>query len=201
MRDEDRLRRIIHELSSRVNIPSPKVVLKESNSRRVTSIGWWGAGKIIVSSGFMNLSHTDREIEGVLAHELVHIRERHQDKLAAFLFLIALVRPLVTFGGSSTFSWMVSDSLLELSWLDAILIGSILSFTMVFMRHCERRADEGAARFTDPTFLIQALERLESHSESPQTFWGRIKGLWARITHRTVEERIAHLKRRSGGGT
>ncbi len=179
--DEDRLRRIAHELSNRVKTPSPKVILKESSSPVTSSTGWLGAGKITMPSGYMDLSPPDGEIEAVLAHELVHIRERHQlETLPLLAFPSLLLTALFWVLTSSSIIFVPLFGLISLVLLCPILLP-------IIMRHWERRADEGAARLTDPNALIQALERLEPH----QTFWGR-------ILHRSVEKRVAHLNKRFG---
>ncbi len=176
---KDRVRRIVEDLSERMKIPAPELEFTESRSpSEVGARAFWGRGKIRVSSGFLNLSPPDEEIEGIMAHELIHVQQRHSARGLAILGPIGLV------GGSVAAGLFLGSNTLTGTLTAYLSIGVILSTLVLLKRHSEYWADRGAAKVTDPTFLIRGLELLESYRPSG----------W-RITHPPLTKRIERLKK------
>ena len=110
-------------------------------------------GVIVVTDALIELSRHDDELAGVLAHELVHVSERHGIRsLARFLGLALLVQ-LLLFGDSS--------ALLDVA--TAVGVGlTQLSYSRAFEREADARAAELMRTLDrDPSRMIDLLRRIQ----------------------------------------
>ena len=162
---------MVAELSRRAGLPArPEIYLSRIGIPNAAAVGVARPNAIIVTSGLLQ-SMPDREIAGVLAHEISHLRnEDHRffavaDRIRFTLGLysriafglVLLQLPLVLVG-VTVFSPL---ALLFLSI--APLIGMAGEFAMRRIR--EYAADLGAAELTnDPEGLARALQRLSNPS-------------------------------------
>jgi len=145
----------VERLAALAGVPKPKLYILRDGYPRTLSAGRGPRGAAIaVSRGLLGAA-TPAELEGVLAHELVHIRDRDvliQSTVAVFAGAIV---------ETSRIGGLLQRSLLfALGPLAAAIVHLFLSSKREFL------ADEAAARLCgSPHGLADALIRLEQTSE------------------------------------
>lgn len=206
--------KIVEELTYEANLPMPKVYLIPDRVPNAFATGRnHQNAAVAVTQGLVDLLN-EREIKGVIAHELSHIR--HYDILigtiaAVFAGAIAMIANFMQFssmfGGNNRQG--VHPIVMLLMAIILPIAASIIQMTV--SRSREFLADEGAARLTkDPGGLQSALSKLESYAKKGQIndateetahmfiinpFSGRdIKFGNLFRTHPTTEDRIARLE-------
>lgn len=159
---------IVAKLSDRAEIPMPKLFVVPTQSPNAFATGRDpNHSTIAVTQGIVNLLSRE-ELEGVLAHELTHIRNRDtltQAVAGTLAGAITFVGRILTFGalygpvtrddrrGANPFGLLF---LIVLAPLSAALIQFAISRTREFA------ADSGSAEITgNPIALANALEKLE----------------------------------------
>ena len=213
------LHAMVRELALRAGIPAPRLFLIDDEQPNAFATGRNPAhGVVAVTSGLLALL-SPREVRGVIAHELAHIRNR--DILVATI--AACVAGAITWmahaagflGGSGGRDDEEAPS--PLAAMALMLVGP-LAATLIQLgisRSREYLADEtGAWVSGDPLALAGALERLEavshavpSHAARPATaslfivnpFAGgaRLARLFA--THPSTDDRVARLRALASG--
>ena len=168
---------------------------------------------IAVTQGLMDLLN-EKEIEGVIAHELSHVR--HYDILigtiaAVFAGAIAMIANMMQFSAMFGGNDRQNSNPFVMIVLAIILPLAAAVIQMTVSRSREYLADEGAARLVgDASGLQSALSKLESyakrgeiHNATEQTahmfiinpFSGKdMKFSELFRTHPTTEDRIARLE-------
>lgn len=124
------------------------------------------------------------ELDGALAHEIVHIEEKHLIKLMLYIILLALSIVGITL-------IILTDIKVHLNLfcslaiiLTALIIpGFILYITLG--RHFERVADKKAAEKVGKVPMIRALEKISTWKESDRLD----------LTHDKPRKRIENLKK------
>jgi heat shock protein HtpX len=215
------LYRIVHNLTLAARMPMPKVYIIPSESPNAFATGRNPShAAVAVTEGLMRMMN-EREITGVLAHELAHVKNRDIliSTIAATLAgVIVHVANMLQWGamfgfgrsdddeGGSNFIGMMI--MIILAPMAAMLIQMAISRTREFS------ADETGARICgDPGGLASALRKLGIMSQripmdaSPQTSHlfivnPLLGGGWAKwfSTHPPMEERIARLEAMAGAG-
>lgn len=169
----------VRELSERADIPCPDIYIMSERSPNAFSIGRSPKhASIIVTEGLLEVLSKE-ELEGVIAHEIGHIRSYDTRVRTATTALFgstilmslwvkhSLKRstlPTVTFPkfkGRTKF-------LLGLFWVVTLFIVPAITFLVVIMtsRHREYLADAAAASLTkNPEALARALVRIEQTQE------------------------------------
>jgi heat shock protein HtpX len=210
---------MVGDLARRAGIPRPRLFLIHDPQPNAFATGRNPAhGVVAVTSGVLDALDT-RELRGVLAHELAHIRNRDilvATIAAAMASLLTWMAQALSFG--ALFGGRDGDE------DDGGVVGGLLfafvapiAATLVQLgisRSREYLADETGARLTgDPEGLASALLRLEGAAQvvpaatgspataslfivSPLMRPGAVLRLFA--THPATEERVARL--RSLGG-
>ena len=203
---------VTHNLVSRMGIPMPKlwVIADESPNAFATGRNPSHAS-VAVTAGILRLMN-DRELEGVIAHELGHIKNRDIliSSIAATVggAITYLAQMAFFFGGSRGDDDEGGNPIAALAMLILAPIAALL-IQMAISRTREYSADAAAARYTgSPDGLIQGLRKLETWSKripmqaSPahehmfivKPFSGRAMAkLFS--THPATEDRIAALER------
>jgi heat shock protein HtpX len=167
-----RVERMMANLVARTGMPAPKLFLIPSDSPNAFATGRNPKhASIAVTRGIVELL-TDEELEGVLAHELAHVRNRDiliatvAATLAGAITIIArLAFYARLFGGgrgqgSSPIGAVGAIAMLILAPIAAMVIQLAIS------RAREYAADARAAQFTDnPIGLARALRKLEMGSK------------------------------------
>ncbi len=164
--DAPRLHATIRELSTRAEIPMPRVFLIPSPQPNAFATGRNPKhGVVAVTQGILQLLN-ERELRGVLAHELGHIRNRDilvstiaAAVAGAIAYIANMLQFTAIFGGSSD-----DDAPNPIAALGLAIIAPIAA-TLVQLgisRSREFLADETGARISgDPEALASALEKLE----------------------------------------
>jgi heat shock protein HtpX len=196
----------VDSLSARARIPMPKVYVIPSDTPNAFATGRdEHHAAVAVTSGIMKILNRD-ELEGVIAHELSHIR--HKD------ILIGTMAATVASAVVLLSRWAVffsNDDRGTLSVIAMAVIAPIAAtvIQMAISRSREYDADAGSARMTgNPEALAGALAKLaRAASEKPMAAnpstahlfivnplsGGTIAGLFS--THPPVEKRIERLLR------
>ena len=209
------LYRIVRNLVERNQIPMPKIYIIPTDAPNAFATGRNPEhAAVAVTEGILRLLRPE-ELEGVLAHELAHVRNR--DTLTstiaatlagAIMMLADMLRWSAIFGGMQGNDRERGGGLLGLL---AMTIFAPLAATLIQLaisRSREFEADATGARLAhNPFGLASALEKLESANDrmpmpaTPQTahlfIVNPLKGsAFTRLfsTHPPLEERIRRLR-------
>lgn len=205
--------RITEKLVQKANLPMPKVYLIPDHTPNAFATGRdYNNAAVAVTMGLYEMLN-EEELEGVIAHELSHIK--HYDILigtiaAVFAGAIAMLANMMQFGA------MFGDNRQNSNPIMLIVMAILLPIAatviqMSVSRSREYLADEGAARMTgNPTGLQKALSKLENyakrgevHNATEQTAhmfiinpFSAKKSSFSDFfrTHPTTEDRIARLE-------
>jgi heat shock protein HtpX len=220
--EEPRLYNLLENLCISRGITMPKLKVAEEDSLNAFATGMNDKQySITVTSGLIN-ALDDAEIEGVLGHELTHIRNGDVRMLViaviiagAIAFFAELVFRLIFQGG---FGWrgrgdgdrksggiviIIAFALIALAWFLSIVIRFALS------RKREYLADAGSVELTkNPDAMISALRKIEGRGElegatsavmemcidNPRQGFSNVFD-----THPPIDARIAALVKFAGG--
>jgi len=206
-----RMAPLVRNLTMQMGLPMPRLWVIAGASPNAFATGRNPAhASVAVTAGLLELLD-DRELEGVLAHELGHVRNLDilissvAATLAAAITMLA--RLAFFFGGRSDDEDNRGGAFGMIFMLILAPIAAVL-IQMAISRTREYSADAAAAHFTGtPYGLISALQKLEHYSKripmdaSPATahmfiiqpFTGRaLMRLFS--THPSTEQRIARLQ-------
>jgi len=214
------LHAMVRELAAAAGIPPPKLYLIEADYANAFATGRNPAhGAVAVTAGLLR-TLSRREVRGVVAHEIAHIRNRDVTiatvaaGLAAVISGMAHALQFSAFLGGSSDDEDGGGSILG-SLLFALVAPIAASLVqLAISRSREYVADATAAGLTgDPDALATALERLAFAAEhrparvepataslyivNPLT-GGSLASLFS--THPPMEERIARLRALLAGG-
>ncbi|MEZ0232571.1 MAG: zinc metalloprotease HtpX [Methylophilaceae bacterium] len=203
--------RMVRELAHNAQLPMPKVYLIDEPQPNAFATGRDPEhAAVAATTGIMNIL-TERELRGVMAHELAHVK--HRDTLISTISatIAGAISSIAQFGllfsggqRDRNVHPLVAILIMVLAPIAAMLI------QMAISRAREFEADKGGAQISnDPTALAAALKKIhdyahripmdtaERHPETAQMMIinplsaGGIKGLFS--THPNTEERIARL--------
>lgn len=208
--------RMTEALVQRANLPMPRLYIIEDPQPNAFATGRNPQNAAVaVNSGLLNLLSRE-EIEGVIAHELAHVK--HRDTLTmtvvatlagAIMMLADFARITAILGGGGNNDEEGGTNPIVFFALMIIAPFAAMLVQMAVSRAREYEADATAARLTgSPQGLMNALAKLErgaaqipTHSMSPQTAHlcivnplkalGGITKLFS--THPPMEKRIAAL--------
>jgi heat shock protein HtpX len=210
------LYRVVERLARRAKIPMPRVAIIPSEQPNAFATGRSPKHAVVAATqGILRILDED-ELEGVMAHELAHVRHRDIliSSIAATLAgaIMVLARFGLFFGGGDRDRGPAGGAmallLMILAPIAAIIVQAAIS------RSREYAADEGGAEISQkPRALASALRKLEAGAKqvplegNPATahmfivhpFRGR--GLLTLFsTHPPVEERVERLLAMRGIG-
>ena len=157
---------IVRSLAQRENMPMPKVYLIDSPQPNAFATGRNpNHAAVAVTSGILELMN-HQELEGVLAHELAHVRNRDiliasiAATIAAALSLLARMALWGGIGGrrrNDALSGIIALASLILAPIGAAII------QMTISRAREYQADRSGSEITgSPMALASALQKLEA---------------------------------------
>jgi heat shock protein HtpX len=208
----------VQTLSQRAGIPMPQVGIYRSNEINAFATGpTQNRSLVAVSSGLLNRMN-QKELEGVLGHEISHIANGDmvtmtllQGVINAFVMFLAriLASLLSGFGknkssnqGGSYMSYVLFTFLFE-----AVFMALGFLVIAAFSRYREFRADAGGAHLAGKDAMISALKSLNAlkNNEDPKqneaiaafkiSRTGKKGMLSLFSTHPPLEERISRLER------
>jgi heat shock protein HtpX len=215
MNEAPDLYRVVHNLATRAGMPMPKLYVIPTDAANAFATGRNPEhAAVAVTEGIMRLMTWD-EIEGVLAHEISHVRNRDilissiAATLAGVIMMLAsMVRWAAIFGGFSRDEREDGGGLVGLLMMSIVAPLAAMIIQLAISRSREYQADaSGAQLLHSGESLARALEKLEYASQripmdaSPQTahlfivnpLSGRsLANLFS--THPPIDERIRRLR-------
>jgi len=204
---------IVRRLAQRAELPMPKVCIMEQDQPNAFATGRNPEhGVVAVTTGLMRVLSRE-ELEGVIAHELAHIRNRDilvstvaASIAGAISYLAQMAQWAMIFGGRRDDEGGGNP----IAALVMMIVGPIAAMMvqMAISRSREYGADAGGAKISgNPLYLANALKKLHMASQkipmnanpatahmfivSPLSGGGLFK-LFS--THPPMEERIARLE-------
>lgn len=213
--DNTRLYTMVERLSHQANLPMPRVYIIPGEAANAFATGRNPEHAAVAATEGILKMLTDDELEGVLAHELAHIR--HRDILTGTIvatmvgtitFVARMAGFAMMFGGGSR-DRRDSNGLAELALLILAPIAAVL-VQFAISRAREFAADAGSAQISGrPLSLANALQKLVRGAEripleqaSPASAHlyivnplsgGGVMKLFS--THPPLEERIERLQK------
>ena len=209
---------MVRELAQRAELPMPKVYLIDEAAPNAFATGRNPEhAAVAATTGILNVL-TERELRGVMAHELAHVK--HRDIListisATMAGAISMLANFAAFFGGRDSEGRPANPIAGI----AIAILAPLAASLIQMaisRAREFEADRGGAEISgDPQALASALDKIhryaqgiplgpaEAHPETAQMMIMNplsaqgLKGLFS--THPDTQERIARLMAMSRG--
>jgi len=212
---------IVENLTKIAGIPTPKIYISPDQSANAFACGRDPEhASICVNQGLLNLL-SKPELEGVLAHEIAHIKNRDILIMTVTMVLTSIVSFLADtgtrialFSGSNKDGEGKSSPVAIVLYLIVLVLAPIIStiITMAVSRSREYLADATAVVFTRyPDGLISALEKLYKSPMPSQhyatsmnhfyiappkkTFGKQMENFFS--THPSIEDRILALQKES----
>ncbi|TAN45369.1 MAG: zinc metalloprotease HtpX [Nitrospirae bacterium] len=206
---------MVRSLSHRAQLPMPRVCIMEEDQPNAFATGRNPEhGTVAVTTGIMRLLSRE-ELEGVIAHELAHIKNRDilVSTIAATIagaisYIAQMAQWAAIFGGGRSDDDEGSSN--PIAAIVMMIVGPIAAMLvqMAISRAREYGADAGGAKICgNPRHLANALKKLEMASQripldanpatshmfivNPLTGGGILK-LFS--THPPIEERVARLE-------
>lgn len=167
-REARMLYRVVERLVERAEIPMPKVYIVHDHIPNAFATGRNPEhAAVAITTGLLELLNED-EIEGVMAHELSHVR--HRDILVATVAAtiagaVAFIANMLQFGAmfGSRNNRNINPIIMIVMAILLPVAASIIQMTI--SRSREFMADEGAARLTGhPEWLQNALVKLTNYN-------------------------------------
>lgn len=205
----------VASLAQRAAIPMPRVFIIEDDSPNAFATGRNPEhGVVAVTTGIMRILSRD-ELEGVLAHELSHIKHRDiliqsvAATLAGAITMIANWARFAAFFGGSSDDDEGGGNIFTVIIFSVIAAFAAMLIQLAISRSREYLADEGGANLSgNPLFLAGALVKLNAgvarhpmNDTNPSTAplfivnpfsAGGVRSLFS--THPPIEERIRRLE-------
>ena len=160
----------VERLAAMAELPMPRVAIVDTDVPNAFATGRNPKHAVVaVTSGLMRRLDQP-EIEGVLAHELTHVKNRdvRTMTLASFFAMLAAVITRFAFYGSLFGGGRDRDSNGPPIWL-ILLVASWVTYVISWIlirtisRYREYAADRGAAVITGaPEYLMSALQKISS---------------------------------------
>ncbi|MEW5807368.1 MAG: zinc metalloprotease HtpX [Acidobacteriota bacterium] len=212
------LHSIVGRLAARASIPKPKIYIMPAEAPNAFATGRNPAhAAVAVTGGLLNLL-TEEELEGVIAHEMAHVRNRDiligsiaATIAGAIMFLANMARWAALFGGYGGRNREEGGNAFALLFMAILAPIAAVLIQMAIARSREYQADASGANFAgNPQGLARALEKLGKYSgripmeANPATSHmfivkplsaGSLLNLFS--THPPIEERIRRLLSRS----
>ncbi|MGH7769439.1 MAG: zinc metalloprotease HtpX [Candidatus Binatia bacterium] len=206
---------IVHDIALRAGIPMPRLYIIPDESPNAFATGRNPEHAVVaVTEGILKIMNRE-ELEGVLAHEISHVKNRDiligsiAAALAGVIMMLAnMARFAAIFGGSRDRDEDGGGGILGLIFMSIVAPIAAMIIQMAISRSREFMADStGAQTVGNPLGLASALAKLERAKEivpmaaRPETahmfIVNPLSGrslLRLFSTHPPIEERIARLR-------
>jgi heat shock protein HtpX len=204
--------RLVRDLAARAELPMPRVYLIQEDAPNAFATGRNPQHAAVAATTGILRALSERELRGVMAHELAHVR--HRDILISTISatmagaISMLANFAMFFGGRDSEGRSHNPIVGILVMILAPLAASVIQ--MAISRAREFEADRGGAEISgDPEALASALQKIEHHARGipmaaaerhPETAQmmisnplsgGGLRGLFS--THPATAERVARL--------
>ncbi|UWG49630.1 Zn-dependent protease with chaperone function [Halalkaliarchaeum sp. AArc-CO] len=203
--------RKVHQMTESLcrdmDMEKPRLMVAEMGVPNAFATGRKGAGIVVVSTELMQVLEDD-ELEGVIAHELAHLKNRDT-------VMMTLGQSIATIVGYAVFFFVQvlgedNPGSFVVAWIASILANFlVMIFVMAISRYREYVADDTARRYIgsgDP--LARALEKISRSAEGRESriddsgvnalcIFNADRSTLQRIfsTHPPTEKRIENLRR------
>jgi heat shock protein HtpX len=217
-RDQAReLHEMVERLCAMADLPKPRIAVIESAVPNAFATGRNPKNAAVAVTTGLWQRLDERELEGVLAHELSHIANRDvliMTVASFFAMLAAMLTRFGLYGGLFFGGDRNRDSGIPI-WLVVVLVSVVtyaLSYILIrtISRYREYAADRGSALITGaPEYLMSALQKIASQMTLiPQRDLREVEGMnaffivptnWRSaagelfLTHPPLEKRLARL--------
>ena len=164
-RDYSEIHRMTERLCEDMGLEKPQLMVADMGVPNAFAVGRKADGTVVISNEIIDLLSRD-ELEGVIAHELAHIKNRDTVVMVMGQSLAALVGwvvyLVVMFRGQRNFL---------VAWLGSMVAQMVVTvFLMAISRYREYVADEDAATYTNnPDAMARALEKISEGAKRRQT--------------------------------
>ena len=220
-KDEQRLYRIVENLAITDGLPMPKVYVMEDPGLNAFAMGRNPDHAIVCATRGLLDTMTDTEIQGVMAHELAHVKN-YDVRVGLVAFAMASIIGIMSDIVLRMMFWGVGDGdndgpsnpIFMVIGVIAIILAPIVAalIQMAISRRREYLADASGALTTRyPEGLASALEKIaansstlkKQNSSTAHLFFANplkkksFNSLFS--THPPVEERIARLRQMGSG--
>ena len=207
-----RLAKIVNELAPMFGLVKPRLAIIPTQTPNAFATGRDEKHAVVAATEGILRQLDDRELRGVLAHELAHVKDRD---ILVMTFAATLAGAISYASQMVFFSALFGGNNNRQSNPVVVLIAAITApiaamlIQLAISRSRESRADEvGARTIRDPNSLADALEKIEAGNRArPMTFGSPaasslyivnpFRGSWfASIfsTHPPIAERIRKLR-------
>ncbi|MDO8377687.1 zinc metalloprotease HtpX [Phenylobacterium sp.] len=209
----------VHDLSDRAGLPRPKVYLINSEQPNAFATGRDPEHAAVAANLGLLRMLDRREIHGVMAHELAHVKNRDTLTMTVTATIAGAISALANFafffGGNDRDRPGGVIGTIALAILAPIAAALV---QMAISRHREYGADAGGAEISgDPQALASALQKIEAYARggminhqaerNPATshmfIINPLSGQGADnlfSTHPATQNRVAALMKLAGGG-
>ncbi len=161
--EHPRLHSIVSRLAERAGLPKPKVGIAPLSTPNAFATGRSPQNSaVVVTEGALRL-FSEEELEGVLGHELAHIRNRDM-LIGTMAAMLAAAISYLALAGRFQLMFGEREEGSDLLWFLALLLVPIaaLLIRLAISRTREYGADEEGARISGkPLALANALRKLE----------------------------------------
>ncbi len=215
---------VIEGLCIRTGLPKPRVYIVEDPAPNAFAFGRSPTSSgVAVTTGLLNLM-SRRELEGVLAHEMSHIRNRDVQVTTLAVTTVGILVAVAEIAARMSWfaDWGDDDNngsaimLIGIAALAGALAFGARILSLAISRHREELADVSAAELVSPDGIRKALEKLEADHTVVHHVSRATAHLWlvtplrnqgddrhAKLnkmfdSHPPLDERIAILRRLEG---
>ena len=161
---------VIEGLCIRTGLPKPRVYIVDDPAPNAFAFGRSPQSSgVAVTSGLLNLM-SRRELEGVLAHEMSHVRNRDVQVTTLAVTTVGILVAVAEIAARMSWfaDWGDDDNnngaivLIAIAALAGVLAFGARLLSLAISRHREELADVSAAELVSPDGIRKALEKLEA---------------------------------------
>jgi heat shock protein HtpX len=196
------LHNVVEGLCIRTGLPKPKVYVVDDPAPNAFAFGRSPERSgVAVTAGLLDLM-SRRELEGVLAHEISHIRNRDVQVTTLAVTTVGILVAVAEIAARMSWfsNWGDDDNdnsgliLVAIAILAGILAFGARLLSFAISRHREELADVSAAELVSPGGLRKALEKLEADHTVVHHVSRATAHMWIEEPlHRQGDDRMAKL--------
>ena len=203
--DYGRIHQSTDKLCREMDIDKPRLMVAEMGVPNAFAVGRKGAGVVVISKEIIDLLDHD-ELEGVIAHELAHVKNRDVVIMVLGQSIASMIGIVVQW------AYILGGDRNIATYFAGMILGTIaqmivMIFVMAISRYREFVADADAAEYTrNPEAMARALEKISSGAQGKEMrgeetvnalcIFGSGGSALQRIfsTHPPTEKRIERLR-------